>query len=102
MRTPCPSCGADQWPGRVCCDGGWRQLHADAMEEIRAMRAELESQERAHAEEVARYQTRLSEAHRAHADALDKLAWLGHVHSDNSRCAACAAYDGRIAKRSAS
>jgi hypothetical protein len=74
----------------------------DLTAEVEAMRGEIESQERAHAEEVARYQARLSEAHRAHADALDKLAWLGHVHSDNSRCAACAAYDGRIAKRSAS
>lgn len=69
--------------------------------EVEAMRAELESQERAHAEEIARYQARLSEAHRAHAGALDKLAWLGHVHSTNSRCAACAAYDERVAKRSA-
>lgn len=46
MTHPCPSCGADQWPGRICCDGGWRQLHAEAMDEIKAMRAELESQER--------------------------------------------------------
>ena len=50
MRLPCPSCGADQWPGRVCCDNGWKQLHADAMTEIKAMRGEIESlrQERDH------------------------------------------------------
>lgn len=67
--------------------------------EVEAMRGEVESQERAHAEEIARYQARIAEAHRAHASALDKLAWLGHVHSANSRCAACAAYDMRQAAK---
>lgn len=39
--APCPSCGADQWPGRVCCDNGWRELHRDAMDEVRELRADV-------------------------------------------------------------
>ena len=54
-----------------------------ACEEITLMRAELESQERAHAE------------------LHERLAWVGHTHFGGRTCAACAAFDAHVAARAA-
>ena len=68
----------------------------EAREEIALMREEIESQERAHAEERERWRALVQWHRRCGAYDLGKLQWLGHGHHGGRSCAACAAYEAKV------
>lgn len=98
----CPHCGAPSWTGYVCCiraacderDGAIKGI-GELYAEIALMRGELDSQERAHAEERERWQAIIRHHQRAHAYDLGKLQWLGHGHHGGKPCASCATYEAK-------